>query len=173
MHTPPASTTTEWTPPVEVRTTPAKTMKVCAMPTCTTCRDGVIGPHAHGSMGRQVVDDRDNMWRGGAIGPHAHGNTARHVADDTNVEGVGSKNRKTTRATTSTTAVCQLLGCATTERTPQGTQARALSRNSNPTDHIPTETQRGRWWTTRMQRGLGCKDQKATPQQPEKPHRAN
>ena len=53
------------------------------------CRDGVIGPHAYGSVGRQVVDDQDNMCRGGAIGPHSHGNTARHVMGNLNVEGSG------------------------------------------------------------------------------------
>ena len=40
--------------------------------------EGAVGeggtPHAHGSVGRQVVDDQDNVWRGGAMGPHTHGN---------------------------------------------------------------------------------------------------
>ena len=50
--------------------------KVRAMPTCTTRRGGVIGPHAHGSVARQVVDDQDNTWRGWSIGPHARGNVS-------------------------------------------------------------------------------------------------
>ena len=41
----------------EVRTTPAETMKVCAMPMCNTGRGGVIGPHAHGNVVRHVVND--------------------------------------------------------------------------------------------------------------------
>ena len=47
----------------QVRTSPASTMQVRAMPTSTTRRDGVIRPHVHGSVGRQVVDDQDDMWR--------------------------------------------------------------------------------------------------------------
>ena len=66
-------------------------MQLRAMPTCTTRRDGVIGPRAHGSVGRQVVDDQENTQRGGATGPHAHGNAARHVVDDLNAEGSGLK----------------------------------------------------------------------------------
>ena len=94
------STTKGHAPTVEVRTTPAETRKVWAMPTCTTRRGGVFGPHAHGNVGRQVMDDQDSTWRGGAIRPHARGDmewttwTWRRV---------GSKNRKTTPATTSTT----------------------------------------------------------------------
>ena len=90
VHMPPTSTIKECTPPTEVRTTSAETMKVRAMPTCTT-RDGVIGPHAHSSVGRQVVDNQDNSWRGGALGPHAHRNTARHVVDNLNLEGRGQQ----------------------------------------------------------------------------------
>ena len=45
------------TPPAELRTTPAETMKVRTMLTCTTRRDGGIGPHAHGNAARHVVDD--------------------------------------------------------------------------------------------------------------------
>ena len=82
------------------------------MPTCATRRDGVIGPHAHGSAGRQVVDDQDNTRRGGALGPHAHGNAARHVVD--------------------ATPVCQLLGSANAETTPQGTPAAAAVRKHSP-----------------------------------------
>ena len=67
---------------LEVHTTPPETMKVTAMPTCTTGRGGVTGPHAHGNVVRQVADNQDNMRRGGTIGPHAHGNTARYVVDD-------------------------------------------------------------------------------------------
>ena len=89
---PPTSTIKERTPPTGGRTALAETMnmKVRAMPGCTR-RDRVIGPHAHGSVGRHVVDDQDNMWRGGAIGPHARGNTARHVVDDLSVEGSGQQ----------------------------------------------------------------------------------
>ena len=47
----------------EVCTAPAETMTVCAMPTCTTGRGGVIEPHAHGNVVRQVADNRDNTWR--------------------------------------------------------------------------------------------------------------
>ena len=61
------------------------------MSTCTMRRDGLIGPHAHGSVGRQVVDDQDYTRRGGAMGPHAHGNAARHVVDDLNAEGSGQQ----------------------------------------------------------------------------------
>ena len=85
-HTPPASPIEECTPPAEVCTTPAETMKLRAMPKCTTRRDGGIGPHAHGSVGRQVVDDQDSTWGAGAIGPHARGNAARHAADDLHVQ---------------------------------------------------------------------------------------
>ena len=34
--------------------------------------------------------------------------------------------------------------------------------SSQRTDHIPTETQRRRWWTTRMRRGVGSKDRETT-----------
>ena len=34
-----------------------ETMHMRAMPVRATHRDGAIGPHAHGSVGRQVVDD--------------------------------------------------------------------------------------------------------------------
>ena len=61
--------------------------QVRVMPTCAVCRDGVIRPHAHSSVGRQVVDDQDNTRRGGALGPHAHRNLARHVVDDLSVGG--------------------------------------------------------------------------------------
>ena len=44
----------------EVHTTPVEMMKVRAMPTCTTGRGGVIGPHAHGNVVRQVAGDQDN-----------------------------------------------------------------------------------------------------------------
>ena len=114
--------------PAEVRTTRTETVKVWAVPMCTTRRGGVIGPHAHGSMGRQVVDDQNNTWRGGATGPRAHRNAARHMVNDLNVEGSGQQNCKTTPATTSTTPVCPLLGSANTEMTPQGTQAAATVR---------------------------------------------
>ena len=90
-HTPLVSTIKERTPPEEVATTPTKTMKVRAMPTCTTRRGRVIGPHAHRSVGRQAVDDQDNTRRSGAIGPHAHGNAARHVVDDLIAEGSGQQ----------------------------------------------------------------------------------
>ena len=30
-------------------------------------------------------------------------------------------------------------------------------------DLLPTETQQGRWWTTRMQRGVGSNDRTTTP----------
>ena len=98
---------------------PAETMKVRAMPRCT----------AHGSVGRQVVDDQDNLRRGGAIGPCAHGNVARHVVDDLNVEGSGQP-KPQNDPTTSTTPVpvCQLLGSATA----QGTQAAAADRTQRP-----------------------------------------
>ena len=43
--------------------TPAETMKLRTMPTCTTCRDGVIGPHAHGNVGEAGSGQR--MTRGG------------------------------------------------------------------------------------------------------------
>ena len=56
-----------------------------------TAAHATRGAHAHGSLGRQVVDGQDNTWRGGAIGPHAHGNAARHVVDDLNVEGSGQQ----------------------------------------------------------------------------------
>ena len=85
------STTKENAPPAEVHTTPAKTMKVRAIPTCTTRKDGVIGPHAHGSIGRQVADDQDNMQWGGAIGPHTNRNAARHVADALDAERSGQQ----------------------------------------------------------------------------------
>ena len=58
-------------------------------PMGTTQRGGVIGPHTHGNVGRQVADDQDNTRRGGAIGPRAHGNAARHVVDGLNMEGNG------------------------------------------------------------------------------------
>ena len=58
-RTTPASTTNEHVPPAEMRATPAETMKVHAMPTCTTRRDGVFGPHAHGNAARHVVGDLD------------------------------------------------------------------------------------------------------------------
>ena len=72
-----------------VHTKPTVTMKVCAMPTCTTRRDGVIEPHTwqrhtRGSVGRQVGD---NTRRGGAMGPQAHGNTARHVVEGLHAAG--------------------------------------------------------------------------------------
>ena len=51
-----------------------------------------------------------NMWRSRALGPPAYGNAARDVVDCPNVEGLGSKNRKITPATISTTAICQVLG---------------------------------------------------------------
>ena len=47
----------------EVRTTPAETMNVRTMPTCTTGRGGVLGPHAHGNLVRQ----------GAGPGQHAEG----------------------------------------------------------------------------------------------------
>ena len=99
-RTTPAAATKAHAPPAEVRTTPAETMKVRAMPTCTTRRDAVIGPHVHGNLGRQVADDQGNTRRGGAIGPHARRSAVRHAVDDLDVNG---KNRKTTPATTSTT----------------------------------------------------------------------
>ena len=48
-------------PPSEVHTTPVETMKVRAMPTCTTHRDGVIGAHPRGEAG------------GGQPGQHVEG----------------------------------------------------------------------------------------------------
>ena len=91
VHTPPASTIKEHTAPAEVRTTPTKTMKVRATPTCPARRGQVIGPHVHGSVGRQAVDDQDNTRRSGAMGPHAHGSVGRHVVDDLNAEGSGQQ----------------------------------------------------------------------------------
>ena len=52
----------------EVRTAPTETTTVCAMPTCTTGRGGVIGPHAHGNGVRQVADDQDNTLRAEQLG---------------------------------------------------------------------------------------------------------
>ena len=52
--------------------TPAETMKVRAMPTCTTGRGGVIGPQAPDKAG-------GDTRRGGTVGPLAHGNTPTHV----------------------------------------------------------------------------------------------
>ena len=69
------------------RATPAETMKVCALPTCTTRRDGVRGARAHGGVGMQVADDLHDTRRGGAIGPHAHGSAVGHVVDDQDAEG--------------------------------------------------------------------------------------
>ena len=46
--------------------------------------------------------------------------------------GVGSKNRKTTPATTSTTPVCQLLGSTIAGTTPPGTRAAAAVRTQRP-----------------------------------------
>ena len=47
MHMPPAPTTKERVPPAEVRTTPAATTQMRAMPRCTTRKDEVLpGQHA-------------------------------------------------------------------------------------------------------------------------------
>ena len=62
--TTPASTTRQGAPPVEVRTAPAETMKVRAMPACATRRDGVHGARAPGSAG---------MQGGGRPAQHAEG----------------------------------------------------------------------------------------------------
>ena len=49
----------------EVRATPADPMKVRAMPPCATGGGGgVLGPHAHGGVGRRVADEQDNARRG-------------------------------------------------------------------------------------------------------------
>ena len=104
---------------------PVAPMQVRAIPTCTAREAGGIGPQAHHSVRRQVVDDQDNTQRGEALGPHAHGNTARHVVDE-------GKNRKTTPATTSTAPVCQLLGSANAETTPAGTRATAAVSTQRP-----------------------------------------
>ena len=97
-HTTPAPTTKEHTPPAEVRTTPSETMKVRAMPTCTMRRDGVHGARAHGSVGRQVVDDHMSTTCGGVeqLGL-THMETQRGVWWTTRMrKGVGSKDRNTT-----------------------------------------------------------------------------
>ena len=75
------------------------------------------GGAAHGIPGRHVADDWGNTRRGRAIGPHAQGNAGRHGVDNPDVDGVGSKNRKTTPTTTSTTPVRQVLGPANAEKT--------------------------------------------------------
>ena len=46
------------------------------------------GAHAHGNVGRQVADDRDNAEGVGQLGLR-HTNTARHVVDDRDAEGSG------------------------------------------------------------------------------------
>ena len=100
-----------------------------AMPTCTTHKDGVIGPHACGSMGRRVAADQDNARRDEAVGPHTHTETQRGMWWTIWMRrGVGSKNHKTTRTTTSTTPVRQLLGSANTKTTLQGTQTVVATR---------------------------------------------
>ena len=97
---------------LEVRTTPTETMKVHAMPLCTTGRDGVIGTHEHGNVVKQVADVEQL--------PYAHGNAARHGRP-----GCGGEWAPTT---TSPTPVCQLLSSANTETIPQRTQAAATVR---------------------------------------------
>ena len=72
--------------------------------------------------------------------------------------GVGSKDRKTTRATTSTTPVHQLQGSATAETTPAGTQAAAAEAQhaKGRTGDCPGPRQEAatRWTVT--QGGGGC-----------------
>ena len=70
---------------------PPGTIKVLIMPTCTTRRDGAIGPHTRGGVGGQVADDQDNTQRDGAVWPHLHGNTARLVVDNLDAEGSGQQ----------------------------------------------------------------------------------
>ena len=92
-----------------------------------------MGPHAHGSVGRQVADDRDNTRRGGAIGPHARGNAARHVVDDLNAEGEwAAKTLKRPPQQPAQPPVRQLLGPVNLETTPQGTPAVAAVRTQRP-----------------------------------------
>ena len=55
---------------------------------CTTRRDGMTGPHAHGNVGRQVGWRTTRTTHGG---PHAQENAARHVADHLNAEGSGQQ----------------------------------------------------------------------------------
>ena len=74
--------------------------------------------------GRQVADNQDNTRRG-----LTHTETWHGMWWTTWMwRGVGSKNRKTTPATTSTTPARRLLGSANTETTPQGTQAAVAVR---------------------------------------------
>ena len=88
------------------------------------------------------MDNQDNTRWGGAIGPHAPGTAVRHVVDDLNAEGrgVGSKNRKTTPATTSTTPVRQLLGPANAETHHKEHGLQRPSERSNPMQHAKGRT---------------------------------
>ena len=76
--------------PAEVCTAPAETMKVRAMPACTTRRDGVHGARAPGSAGMQG-GGRPARHAEGWGRPHAHGNAARHVVDDQDAERSGQQ----------------------------------------------------------------------------------
>ena len=106
--TPPASTLTERTPPT--KRTLLATIKDRAM----RMRDPQSGG-AHGVGGRY------NAWRSGAPGPHAHGNVGRQVVDDWRAEVHGQQNRQMTPATTSTTSIRHLLGTANAQTAPATT----------------------------------------------------
>ena len=121
-HMPAASTMMEHTPPAKC--TPPATIKDrgqrAAVHTCD--------PRSAGAQG---VDGRDNARKSGAPGPHILGHAARHAVDDRRC--MGSENRQTTPAATSTAPVHQLLGSVNAETRPAGAQAAEPTKRSDPT----------------------------------------
>ena len=115
------------------------------MPTCTTGRGEVVGPHAQGNVVRQVAGD-ENRTRGGgggvwqeamvAMGGRGWNNWASRTRKRGETCGGqperggewAESNRKTTPAASSTTPVRQPLGSANAETTAQGIQSAAAVR---------------------------------------------
>ena len=120
-------------PAAEVRATPAETTKVRALPTCTTRRDGVIGPHARGSVGGAG---------GGRPGQHVEGwsNWASRTRKRGEARGGRSERRgewaaKTVERPSQQPAqppVRHLLGPGTAEMTPHRTPAAAAVKTQRP-----------------------------------------
>ena len=104
--------------------------------------EGARTAHGHrGSVGRRVVDSQDNTQRGGRMGPPAHGSAARHVVDDRNVEGSEQQRPQTDPRINQHTAQCANdWAPRTRNRHQQEHRPQRPTERSDPTQHAKGRT---------------------------------